>query len=496
MYLFYYLFFAFCFGAKMIGLYDGQKPFYVLVGIGLLFYLIKLLTTKMSTLEFIFIAAVMGMSALVYLMTGEKGLILCMAIVTGIKGVDSTKLIKFSVIEGTVLFLIMVLLTSLGIVPDVHHITEKFGGQLLRRDFGQPSCNVTHTVLFVLISMAIFLYGDGAHLFKLSVFMMILNICCFAYTLSITGFLSITFLLAINLFFLKIKREFSSGIILAANVIFAFIILLSIVSPIIIKGAAFDFINKILNHRLEYGKYYLLNERITLLGSRFAPAPNTNFYLDNSFQYLFLQLGVVTFVITLIVLFIGVNGMLKAGDKGAFILFVAYTFIGLSDPFLFNTSFKNITLIFVGKYMFDYLAKLGVRYGLKSRCIINISSREVPEILKRIKTRVFHIDSTLDGLVQYIVTFFDNKSNLLLLLFVLAPLVGVGAYFFFPQLYDISLLAEGDRLVYDFEFYVQLNNLVNKELCILRTGILDGIFFAIALTVITFVNWSKRWKEL
>ncbi len=471
--IFYYLFFCLIFSAKILGLYDGQKPFYVFVGIGLLFYVLKLVTTKMTALEYGVTALLMGMGALVYVFSGEKGLLLCMAIVTGMKAVDHVKLLKLTAFGGSALFLIMVLLTSLGILPDGHHITGKFGGLILRRDFGQPGSNVTHTVLFVLLSLVLFLYGQGQHLFKLSVFCMILNACCFAFTLSITGFLSITILLVISLVFSRIEKTDNTRFVYTSIALFFLIAAFSIVLPLLVKGKVFDILNKILNHRLEYGRYYLLNENISLFGSRFAAAPNVNYYLDNSFLYLFLQLGVITFFITLLVLFIGLNGMLKNNDRGALMLFAAYTFIGLSDPFLFNTAFKNMTLIFVGKYFFEYLERVSDGKELKARSLIKINE-------PKLGSRIY---AWIDRAIDCIRSSFDTNSNLLLILFAILPIIGVGIYYLFPQLFDVSLLAAGDRLVYDYEAEVQLNHDINRMFCVLRTGVLDGLFVAIAITI-------------
>ena len=51
----------------MIGLYDGQKAFYLCVAIGLAFYCLKMATTKMSVPEFVIVAALMGIGLIVYL---------------------------------------------------------------------------------------------------------------------------------------------------------------------------------------------------------------------------------------------------------------------------------------------------------------------------------------------------------------------------------------------------------------------------------------------
>lgn len=472
----FYLFFIAIYTAKMLGFYDGQKQFYAFVALGLIFYVLKLLTTKMSLLEYAIVFILMGMAGIVYLSSGEKGLLLYMAVLTAMKGVDYRKVLKLALFTGGVIYAVMVILTSLGIITDGYHLTGKFGSFLLmRRYFGQPGSNVTHTVLFVLISLALFMYGNGKRLEVLSLLFMLVNVYFFSYTLSVTGVLSVTVLLVVNLIVRKIPTVNTVFLKLVANILFTFVVITSIVLPVLAKGHVYDFFNKILNHRIEYGQYFLTNESLSLFGSRFAPAPNANYYLDNAFLYLYLQLGIVTFITVMVLYYFTLNMILRDNNKGALVIFTANTFIGLSDPFLFNTSFRNVIFVFAGFYFYKAFEELNNRFGLKQYCLLRFKSNlDFDNVIARATTSL-----------KAVMAFFEQHTAFVLGLFIVLPMCGLLIFLTFPRLYDISLFATGDRLCYAIEYAINLNKDVNLRCCALRTGILDG---AVLATVITLVK--------
>lgn len=464
----------------MLGFYDGQKQFYAFVALGLLFYVFKLLTTRMSLLEYGIVMALMALSGVVYISSGEKGLLLYMAVLSGMKGVDYRKVLKLVLVTGGIIYTAMIFLTSLGIVTDSYYLTGKFFNLLLmRRCFGQPGSNVAHTVLFVLIAIVLFMYGDGRKLHMLSFFIMLLNVYFFSYTLSVTGILSVTVLLVVNIIVRRIPTLNTVLCKCIVNALFSLVVLLSIILPMIAKGGVYDFLNKILNHRIEYGQYFLANESLSLLGSRFAPTPNTNYYLDNAFLYLYLQLGIITFIAVMILYYFTLNMILKDNNKGALVIYTANTFIGLSDPFLFNTSFRNVIFVFAGFYLYKALEELNSRFKLKQYCPLQLKNElSCDNAIARAITPL-----------KAMVTFFEDHTAFVFLLFVILPVVGLLVYLVVPDLYDVSLFAAGDRKCYAIEYAINLNKDVNLRYCALRTGILDGIVVA---TVISLV---KVWKN-
>ena len=482
---YYYLFFLIIFGAKVAGLYDGQPAFYACLAVGGVFYLLKMLTTKLSMLDYAVTAACIGLGAIIYLSSGEKGLLLFMLMATGAKGVGSKKVMKMAWLVGSLVYLVLIGITCLGIIPDGYHVVSKFlNTMFIRRYLGQPGSNVTHTVLFILMAIGIALVIDKIRDYKTLIsaliVIMLLNVYLFAYTMSVTGLLSISFLAFLTLVLFGITRIDSKVFAVLSNAVMKLIIGVSIILPMVVSGKAYEIADKILNHRVEYAKYYLENEKITLFGNRFAPAPNGNYYLDNAFMYLFLQLGLVAFIVIIFLMFFTLNHILKDNDKGALIIFASFMFIGMSDPFLFNASFKNVIFIYTGRYLYEFLNELNRKYSFKEYSLLKWNHN-----LKA-------FDAAFDKCVAFcrtIMNYFENNTLFSVIIFVVLPMLGVLIYYLWPHLYDVSLLAAGDRLAYYTESEINLNKELNENLAVLRTGVLDGVVIAAVVSIIKIRKW-------
>jgi hypothetical protein len=80
--------------------------------------------------------------------------------------------------------------------------------------------------------------------------------------------------------------------------------------------------------------------------------------IDNSFLYLFLQLGIVAFVIICALYMCWIVTMVKENRTAELAIMITFCMTGMSDPFLFNLSYKNITFIFIGAWFFKTTGKM------------------------------------------------------------------------------------------------------------------------------------------
>lgn len=479
---FYYIFLIFIFSAKMAGLYDGQPAFYACVAIGLFFYLLKWLTTRHTVFENIVMLLLFIVTGLTYVFSGEKGMLLYMFMLTGMKNIRSRDVFKVLLIDGTIVSFIMILTRLLGLIIDDYHITEKFGGiALIRQYFGQPNANVTHTIFFILVALSLYFYSDRGfrNTLGFSALLMLMNVYLFLYTLSLTGMLSVTFLIIIDLL-MNLKQDgFGRLQRVVIEAVYGLIVLGSIVISLVVKGRLFDILDKVFNNRILYSYYYLTTEKITLFGSRFKEAPNANYYLDNSFLYLFLQLGVVTFLVTMILMFITLRSILKENDKKALIIFASFTFIGLSDPFLFNAAFKNIIFIFAGEVLYKKLSL--VKFG-------NILDREVYPVrdsvlIGKINAMILSFIDMLISAFRRIRDMVDRDKVMVLAVFSVIPCLLGLAYYICPSLYDHLLLSRGSRLLYVEVVKMMLYEL-DKRLIWVRSGVSTGVVIAFIVMII------------
>lgn len=491
---FYYIFLLFIFSAKMAGLYDGQPAFYACVVAGVFFYLLKWLTTKHTIFECGVILFFLGVTGVTYIYSGEKGMLLYMFMLTGMKNIRSRDVFKVLLIDGVIVSWVMIIIRLPGIVIDDYHITEKYGGiALIRQYFGQPNANVTHTIYFILTALALYLCKSKniRSTMYFSVFLMFLNIYLFLYTLSLTGLLSVSFLLLLNFISEFKNNTFNNFEKTFIEIIFGFIVAVSIGISLIVKGKLFDILDKIFNYRILYSYYYLTTEKITLFGSRFAEAPNENYYLDNSFLYLFLQLGVVTFFIVIVLMLMTLDYILKKGDAKALVIFVSFTFIGLSDPFLFNTAFKNVIFIIAGEMLFNKTSSLELGNILDKEIYLIKNST----ILKYTNEKILCGLNVLIGIFRNIKEWFSCNMVKIVAFFAVVPCIGGAMFYMFPALYDHVFLSRGSRLLY-VEVVKVMHYELDKRLIWVRSGVSEGIvIILIVMSIKELINKKKGTKS-
>ena len=74
----YLAYFLVMFGAKSIGLYEGQTLYNISIVIGMLLFGLKIIMTKHTVFEYMCISCLGILSCIVYYNTGEKGLLFYM----------------------------------------------------------------------------------------------------------------------------------------------------------------------------------------------------------------------------------------------------------------------------------------------------------------------------------------------------------------------------------------------------------------------------------
>ena len=356
----FYIYFLLLFGSKAIGLYDGQTVYNACLVLGTVAFLIKIAATRHTVSEYLTGFIFLSTGALTYICSGEKGLLIYFTMMLGMKGIHEKKVIRAGLIILSACYFALYLLTITGIMPELNHMNKRRGyGFLLRHSLGYPYPNTTHTTLLILVIFFFYLYEakNIRDLLKVSIIAMLVNLYVYLYTVSLTGLISITLYLIINIY-LQLRTERSGLENLLINLLFPAVVIFSIVGPLLATGSAFDFLNKLLHKRYEYALYYLTTEKVTLFGSYFK-APPTNWYmLDNSFLYLFLQLGVIPFILVCALYILWIKSLVKENKKRKLAVIITFCFIGMSDPFLFNLSFKNLTFIFLGTWLYETLKKI------------------------------------------------------------------------------------------------------------------------------------------
>lgn len=374
----YLLYFAVMFGARAAGLYEGMLLYNITLVIGMLLFVTKVAMTEHTVFEYIVMALLLGMGVLVYKNTGEKGLLLYMTMVLGMKGVSLQRIEKVGLTILGVCFPVLVFLSVTGIISDIAYPADGrlLPGQMLRRSLGYPYFNTmftTYVVLVVLI-MLVCGYQEKKQLILSSIFFFVVGVYLYIYSCSNTGIIVLTVFLMMNIVMQVIgansqrengisdSKDNYSSLSRIARILFMSVyplgMVISILCPLLIGGENFEILDKLLHNRFNYANYYLTHEPVTLLGTRFAQAPNDNYLIDSSFLYSFLQIGVVPCIVLTTLMMATIWKLIKEDRRIELAVVVSFCVLGLSDPFFYNLSYKNIMMLFAGETLWVWLAEI------------------------------------------------------------------------------------------------------------------------------------------
>ena len=337
------IFMSCLFAAKGLGSSDGEPVFKLLLVAGSIFWIVKLILTRWELKEALASALLIALSAVSYRMSGEKGILICTMMFTAMKDVDLKKAFRIWTPVFGVSCIITVILFFLKIAPDYTSPRYKFGLQLTITNLGFPNHSVLSISYMVLVLMIIYTYQG-----KLKKWMyaaMILGcLLIFALTLSITGFLGTL----LGLLLIRFRERIP---VMAEVLAFPVCALLSFLLPLLPQESGiFRFFDTLFNGRLYLSAAFLKSEFITPLGIRIYEdkIQMDDFYLDSSYVSALAFCGVVTFLVFATAYEIGIIRMSRNKDMLQAAILITLLICGLSEPFLFNTSCKNLSLIFAG----------------------------------------------------------------------------------------------------------------------------------------------------
>lgn len=359
----YLLYFTVMFGARAVGLFEGMLIYNISLVIGMMLFAAKVLLTKHTVLEYFFAGSLLLVSMIVYYKTGEKGLLLYFTMMLGMKCVSVRRVFKLGTIILSIAFTVLVLLSVTGLKEDIIYIHERAGfGRIIRHSLGYPYPNTLFTTYIVLMVLIFHMLGKQSkkNLLLTTFFLFLGSIYIYLYSCSNTGLIVSVFYLMINLW-LQLRRGLSNLEKAGLCLLYPLCLIFSIAGPLVTRGSLFQLLDRILHNRWAYSLYYLTNEPITLLGVRFKEAPNTNYMIDSSFLYSFLQLGLIPCVILTVLLVSMIVDYAKRGKKKELAMIACFCVLGLSDPFLFNLSYKNLMFLLAGEFVYRKMQMWGER---------------------------------------------------------------------------------------------------------------------------------------
>lgn len=378
----YYAFFCILFFAKMIGLYDGQPVFKICLVIAACFVFVKIILTSYDVREFAVMIFLTALGLLVYKNSGEKSALIFLVMMIGFKNIPLNRIMKAGLVTGVAAFGGLVLKSMLGIGDEIVMAHHKFGMDILRRGMGYSHPNVLHVSYAILVVLILFGIEDNKTRIKAYIWTMAGNIVVFLYSVSYTGFILVTFFVLFNLYF-TYRKVFGRIEKILIQCVFPACVLFSLFAPLIVEPDTplFHVLNKMLNRRFYASRLYLLENPVTLSGSRIY-ASHT-YALDSSYVTLLIYGGLILFLLVCVGYVYTIYTSMKKQDVKALSMLLSFAIAGVIEPFLFNLSFKNLSLLLVAGSLFD------ATRGKKEISLFSLWDREIiikkPAVLPGLK---------------------------------------------------------------------------------------------------------------
>lgn len=348
----FYIFFVSLLFAKGIGLYDGQRLFKIFLVIALCGWAAKQFFTEYSLSGLVLCASLVLLGMMIYLNTHEKGALFCILLVCGMKGMDVKKVFRVGLVTWILSFGGLFLFTSFHLLDSHFKVHDKLGmGRIIRWSLGYAHPNVLHISYLILVCFIVYLMQDKFRI-KSFVGLMALNLYVFMYSLSSTGFLAVSILLALALYW-SLRKRFCRAEQILIQFCLPVCVLLSLVAPLVLEGKTFELVNKAVNNRLVLSQWFLQNQPVRLFGVDTTELVTSLRTMDNSYVFAWITYGLVFFALAVVAYAVLIFLKTRQQDGVILCVILACLIAGVTEPFLFNTSFKNVTLIFIGAMLFN-----------------------------------------------------------------------------------------------------------------------------------------------
>ena len=381
----YLLYFAVMIGARAAGLYEGMTIYNITIVIGLLLFGCKMLVTEHTIKEYAVAAAFLLVAGIVYIHTGEKGLLVCFTMMLGMKGVSTEKVIKTGFIVAGVIILFKIFTGVFGILPEIYYTQDREGiGLTFRHALGYAHPNTLHMNVLMLTMLGMYLVTkllvkereiasiDGedsansrkreivAKLLLFSACAFLFNFYVFQYSYSRTGLLACVIFLVVNFWFFIVEKPGLPEKVIC-YISFPAVCFIAIIGPFILPDSVFEKIDKtIFTTRFSIARYFWSNNSISLFGIRLNnPIEYYKTYgLDMAQLYLFLQLGIMAFVVISILTMWFIHYSLKKHHMQELAVLMGMLCLGIWEPLLYNLGFKNFIYVFMGTAIYDFIAQM------------------------------------------------------------------------------------------------------------------------------------------
>lgn len=328
--------------------------------------LLKIAIEQHTRKEYAVIVTLLILGGVNWIHTGNQGALLCILLVLAMKNIRLMDAFRVGAICWGVSYLIQIVTQLLNLRARDFVIHSKFGFRhIIRWGLGYTHPNVLQIATLALIAYIFYCYHyeTRAQLRKAMIAGIALSLWVFMYSLSVTGMM-MTAVFYIILGYLEYNRFHGRSRSRVENVllqlIFPACVLFSVLAPILLQGKAFDLLNKVMTHRPELSRFFMTTYGLLPFGGDFSGL-SQNYTMDCSYVNLLMSGGWILFIVMCIGYFMLIRHLLQAPasrENSIALAITFYTVVGaMSEPFAFNTSYKNVSLLLLGSWMYCALGQ-------------------------------------------------------------------------------------------------------------------------------------------
>lgn len=351
----YFGFFILLSITKGLGLYEGQKLFELLVFPALLCGGVKLFVTPYTRRQWVIQILLLILTAVVFYESHERGVLFISLTVLGMKNVSVRKVFHVGLWVWSLCAVVLSVFSFFRLEHTVYRVHAKMGlGHIFRWSLGFSHPNILHITYLALCAFLIYELGDR-YKFRHFVCLMAGNALVFFYSISYTGLGIVTVLLVGGLY-VRIRPKFCILEKMLVNLVLPVCLFLSFVLPFYLSYNRYSGwvqkLNFMLNTRIWLAEQFLKSEYRSLFGADVSKVVKSSMTLDNSYVWGYINYGLVFFAIIILGYFALLFYDTHKQRTRELVILICFLGAGWTEPLLFNTSFKNVTLIFLGSLLF------------------------------------------------------------------------------------------------------------------------------------------------
>lgn len=351
----YFGFFILLSMIKGLGFYEGQWVFDLLILPAFFCALCKIFLSAYTIRQWIMQIALLMLTGLVYVQSREKGILFLMFLVLGMKNISIEKVFRVGLWVWSICAVVLSVFSFFRLEHTIYRVHAKMGlGHIFRWSLGFTHPNILHITYLALCAFII--YGLGKR-YRLRHFVLLMagNVLVFFYSVSYTGFGIVALLLA-GALYVSFRPRFCLIEKMLLNLVLPLCLIFSFALPLLLfdnpLAALVAKLNQILNTRIYLAYQFLMPEYMSPFGVKTADVVQSTMTMDNSYVWGLINYGVIPFILLMCAYLILIADYTRKQKTRELVIIVCFVAAGFTEPLLFNTSFKNISLPFLGELLY------------------------------------------------------------------------------------------------------------------------------------------------